>query len=81
MAWRAGGGRASAHRQGRPKAAAGPATHIASPLVAITEPGDVIVIDNHGRTDVSCWGGVLAEAAVGNGVAGVTVDGASERGG
>lgn len=59
-----------------PKAAAGPATHIASPLVAITEPGDVIVIDNHGRTDVSCWGGLLAEAAVGNGAAGVIMDGA-----
>ncbi len=59
-----------------PKAAAGPATHIASPLVAISEPGDVIVIDNHGRTDVSCWGGLLAEAAVANGVAGVIVDGA-----
>ena len=41
----------------------------------------MIVIDNHGRTDVSCWGGLLAGAAVGNGVAGVTVDGASERGG
>ena len=64
-----------------PKAAADPATHIASPLVAITEPGDVIVVDNHGRTDVSCWGGLLAEAAVGNGVAGVIVDGTSERGG
>ncbi|MDA3625600.1 4-carboxy-4-hydroxy-2-oxoadipate aldolase/oxaloacetate decarboxylase [Saccharopolyspora oryzae] len=59
-----------------PKATDGPATHIASPLVATTEPGDVVVIDNHGRTDVSCWGGLLAEAAVRRGVAGVIVDGA-----
>lgn len=59
-----------------PKAIAGPATHIATPLVAITEPDDVVVIDNHGRTDVSCWGGLLAEAAVRRGVAGVIVDGA-----
>ena len=34
------------------------------------------MIDNHGRTDVSCWGGLLAEAAVRRGVAGVIVDGA-----
>lgn len=59
-----------------PKAAAGPATHIATPLVAIAEPDDVVVIDNHARTDVSCWGGLLAEAAVQRGVAGVIVDGA-----
>lgn len=60
-----------------PKSAAGPATHIASPLVAIAEPDDVIVIDNHGRTDVSCWGGLLGEAATTAGVAGVIVDGAA----
>ncbi|WP_040586822.1 RraA family protein [Sciscionella marina] len=60
----------------QPKAAAGPVTHIATPLVASTEPGDVVVIDNHGRTDVSCWGGLLAEAAIRRGVAGVLVDGA-----
>ncbi|MGX1695391.1 RraA family protein [Microbacterium keratanolyticum] len=59
-----------------PKAAAGPATHIATPLVAISETDDVVVIDNHGRTDVSCWGGLLAEAATQRGVAGVIVDGA-----
>lgn len=59
-----------------PKAAAGPATHIATPLVAIAEADDVVVIDNHGRTDVSCWGGLLAEAAIQRGVAGVIVDGA-----
>lgn len=59
-----------------PKAAAGPATHIATPLVAVADADDVVVIDNHGRTDVSCWGGLLAEAATQRGVAGVIVDGA-----
>ncbi|RKS68266.1 regulator of RNase E activity RraA [Actinomadura pelletieri DSM 43383] len=59
-----------------PRAAAGPTTHIASPAVASARPDDVIVIDNRGRTDVSCWGGLLAEAAAAAGVAGVVVDGA-----
>ena len=57
-------------------AAAGPTTHIATPLVAVAEPGDVIVIDNAARVDVSCWGGLLAQAASQRGVAGVVVDGA-----
>lgn len=59
-----------------PKSSAGAATHIATPLVAVAEPGDVVVIDNHARTDVSCWGGLLAEAARQRGIAGVIIDGA-----
>ncbi|WP_125614927.1 RraA family protein [Specibacter cremeus] len=59
-----------------PKSSAGPATHIATSLVAGADPDDVVVIDNHGRRDVSCWGGLLAEAAVQRGIAGVIVDGA-----
>ncbi|MCX5563529.1 RraA family protein [Streptomyces sp. NBC_00038] len=54
----------------------GPTTHIASPLVAVAGAGDVVVVDNGGRTDVSCWGGLLAEAATVRGVTGVIVDGA-----
>jgi regulator of RNase E activity RraA len=50
--------------------------HIASPLIAIAEPGDVIVIANDGREDVSCFGGILAVAALERGVAGVVIDGA-----
>jgi regulator of RNase E activity RraA len=53
-----------------------PQTHIASPLVATCEPGDVVVIANDGRTDVSCWGGILAVGAKAKGVAAVIVDGA-----
>ncbi|WP_084211033.1 RraA family protein [Pseudonocardia acaciae] len=59
-----------------PRAGGGPGTHIASPVVDSAAPDDVIVIDNHGRTDVSCWGGLLAMAAARRGVAGVVVDGA-----
>ena len=40
------------------------------------KPGDVIVIDNGGRIDVSCWGGVLATGASCKGVSGVVIDGA-----
>lgn len=59
-----------------PKSATGPATHICTPLVAVADVDDVIVVDNHGRTDVSCWGGLLGQAAVKRGIAGVIVDGA-----
>lgn len=59
-----------------PRTGGGPSTHIASPVVDSAAEGEVIVIDNHGRTDVSCWGGLLAMAAARRGVAGVIVDGA-----
>ncbi|UZX05407.1 4-carboxy-4-hydroxy-2-oxoadipate aldolase/oxaloacetate decarboxylase [Arthrobacter sp. CDRTa11] len=59
-----------------PKSTDGAAAHVATALVATAEPDDVIVIDNHGRIDVSSWGGLLAEAAVHRGVVGVIVDGA-----
>ena len=58
------------------KADGQPGTHIASPLIAIADPGDVIVIANDGREDVSCFGGILAVAALERGIAGVVIDGA-----
>lgn len=45
-------------------------------LVVAAQPGDVIVIDNGGRLDISCWGGVLANGAKMKGVNGVFIDGA-----
>ncbi len=45
------------------------------PIEAATA-GDIIVIDNGGRTDTSCWGGLLALAAKKKGVSGVVIDGA-----
>ena len=62
--------------QAAPAGGSGPATHIASPVVATAEPGEIIVIANDGCLDVSCWGGLLAEAAHLRGVTGVIVDGA-----
>lgn len=62
--------------QAGPRTADGPQAHIAAALVDEAEVGDVIVIANDGRTDVSCWGGLLGAAAVRREVSGVIVDGA-----
>src|SRR5581483_8635487 len=53
-----------------------PEHHLAAPAIASASPGDVIVIDNAGRTDVSSWGGILTHAAQIKGIRGVIVDGA-----
>jgi regulator of RNase E activity RraA len=50
--------------------------HIASDAIADAEPGDVLVIANDGRVDVSCWGGLLSLGSVRQRVAGVIADGA-----
>lgn len=53
-----------------------PGPHIATTVVASAGPGDVVVVANSGRTDVSAWGGLLSLASGRRGVAGVVVDGA-----
>ncbi|MBM2811374.1 MAG: putative ribonuclease inhibitor RraA/dimethylmenaquinone methyltransferase [Chloroflexi bacterium] len=53
-----------------------PEHHLATPAVESSEPGDVIVIDNAGRTDVSSWGDILSNAAQVKGIRGVVIDGA-----
>lgn len=50
--------------------------HIGSSAVARSGPRHVIVVANEGRTDVSCWGGLLTRGASLNGVRGVVADGA-----
>ena len=40
-----------------------PAQHIAAAAIEAAGRGDVLVIANAGRTDVSCWGGILTLAA------------------
>ncbi len=50
--------------------------HLGIEAIDAAAPGDVIVVDNGGRRDVSCWGGILATAAKEKGVAGVVIDGA-----
>lgn len=50
--------------------------HLGTPAVEAAGSGDIIVIDNGGRTDVSCWGDILANAAQVKGIEGVVIDGA-----
>jgi regulator of RNase E activity RraA len=59
-----------------PRAVGGPAAHIAASAIDAAGPGDVIVVANGGRIDVSCWGGILTRAALTQGIAGVMIDGA-----
>jgi regulator of RNase E activity RraA len=49
--------------------------HIGATAVAGASSTDVIVVANDGRTDVSCWGGLLSLGATLNGVRGVVADG------
>jgi regulator of RNase E activity RraA len=62
--------------QAGPRRSGKPAQHIAASAIEAAEPGDVLVIANDGRTDVSCWGGILTLAARRNGIGGVVIDGA-----
>ncbi len=51
--------------------------HLGTTAVQAADPGDIIVCDHRGRTDVAGWGGILSTAAKTKGVAGVIIDGAS----
>ncbi|MGH2519628.1 MAG: RraA family protein [Chloroflexota bacterium] len=51
------------------------ARHLGTAAVDASKPGDVIVVANGGRDDVSGWGGILSQGAVRHGVAAVLVDG------
>lgn len=53
-----------------------PKRHLGAGAIMASEPGDVIVVEHRGRTDVSGWGGLLSRGAVRRGVAAVLVDGA-----
>jgi 4-hydroxy-4-methyl-2-oxoglutarate aldolase len=50
-------------------------THMGVTAIESAKEGDVIVIDNGGREDVNCWGGVLSTGAKFKGVSGVVIDG------
>jgi 4-hydroxy-4-methyl-2-oxoglutarate aldolase len=39
------------------------------------QPGDVIVLDNGGRTDCTVWGDILTHVATSKGIAGTVIDG------
>ncbi|MCC8189429.1 MAG: RraA family protein [Planctomycetes bacterium] len=51
-------------------------THLGVRAIEAAVAGDVIIIDNGGRLDTSCWGGILANGAKMKGIQGVVVDGA-----
>ena len=50
-------------------------THLGMNAIAAAKAGDVIVIDNGGRIDTSCWGGVLANGAKAKSISGTIIDG------
>jgi 4-hydroxy-4-methyl-2-oxoglutarate aldolase len=50
--------------------------HLGVKAIDAADPGEVIVIDNGGRLDTSCWGGILANGAQKKGISGVIIDGA-----
>jgi regulator of RNase E activity RraA len=58
----------------RPQDGAG--QHIAAAAIEAAGDGDVLVIANDGRVDVSCFGGILTLAASRRGILGVVIDGA-----
>lgn len=49
--------------------------HLGIKAIDAANPGDVIIIDNGGRLDTSCWGGILANGAKIKGISGVVIDG------
>lgn len=52
-----------------------PKTHLCSAAIDASNPGDVIVIENHSREDAAGWGGILSAAAAAKGLSGTIVDG------
>ncbi len=53
-----------------------PTQHLGTAAIEAAKPGDIIVIDNGGKREFSCWGGLLALSAKLKGVSGVVIDGA-----
>jgi regulator of RNase E activity RraA len=51
--------------------------HLGTAPIEAAKPGDIIVIDNGGRPQFSCWGGLLSLSAKLKGLSGVVIDGAS----
>ena len=53
-----------------------PKQHLGTAAIEAAHSGDIIVVDNGGRTDVAAWGGLLSLASKLKGLSGVAVDGA-----
>ena len=54
-----------------------PKQHLGTAPIEAAQAGDIIVIDNGGKLEFSCWGGLLALSAKLKGLSGVVIDGAS----
>ncbi len=54
-----------------------PKQHLGTAPIEAAQPGDIIVVDNGGKLEFSCWGGLLALSAKLKGISGVVIDGAS----
>jgi 4-hydroxy-4-methyl-2-oxoglutarate aldolase len=54
-----------------------PKQHLGTAPIEAAKVGDIIVIDNGGQPQFSCWGGLLALSAKLKGLSGVVIDGAS----
>jgi 4-hydroxy-4-methyl-2-oxoglutarate aldolase len=54
-----------------------PKQHLGTAPIEAAKPGDIIVIDNGGKLEFSCWGGLLSLSAKLKGLSGVAIDGAS----
>jgi len=54
-----------------------PTQHLGTAPIEAAQSGDIIVVDNGGKLEFSCWGGLLALSAKLKGVSGVVIDGAS----
>lgn len=59
-----------------PKSDVNPSEHLNTAAIESGMEDDVIVVANGGRTDVSCWGDILANAALVKKINGVVIDGA-----
>lgn len=53
-----------------------PRQHLGTAPIEAAQPGDIIVVDNGGKLEFSCWGGLLALGAKLKGLSGVVIDGA-----
>ncbi|QGN54042.1 RraA family protein [Novosphingobium sp. Gsoil 351] len=53
-----------------------PKRHLGAAAIVQAQPGEIVVIEHRGRTDVSGWGGLLSRGAIRKGIAGVIIDGA-----
>ena len=54
-----------------------PKQHLGTAPIEAAQSGDIIVIDNGGKLEFSCWGGLLALSAKLKDLSGVVIDGAS----